>query len=654
MWWRRHRLPGGDVFPGLCLCPPFLVLLLCASLRGFVENSQRGLWSLQSAAGPYDARCFGGGASCVVKLSLEHPHTVPADGAVGVEVEDTTAVFGDGDVVLRTVVVTVCVHVVLRGAAVCRWCCTNRRTDGGHHCSLEVCNGGVGSVSSSMESPLVDDDICILKHETAYMAESPVAVCSGDESVASHFALVTAYEDIKKRLRDTERENAVLRRRVKQLEDKLFRPEAPPSEGPQYMNKAFSAYRGIYMEKKDLQAELNKLKKERAESERMLTEQLQAKELEILQLRSEMETSQVMKSLNETQDYWQVERSSSELQIHTLQEELDRLRLENSRLEKLCSAAEVRESGLLAHTLSSLSRWRGCGERSGARTWQCFCQEASQSPAVKHEESQQVAPNSRALAVLSSYEDVCSEMSRLRALLKAQSDLVKKLRPPPPVLRRGQYSPRRLRTPQLVPPHSRPEPVEGLDPDTDPNIVQQTSLCAAWVPSHGPGSVGPRVKHTAAGRGADSRAELVLHRACSAAAQLSPSYAPHVPYTAQCLRTASALPVQCLDDVETNSSPVRVTAPRPPSAPPLPSSGGRPGASAMTEGLQEILWKSQWPLQRPPPLGSPGGPSTPQNHSSTSLDDGSWSIPNHPRPSDAQFWEGPKSGGSSSEWAKPY
>ncbi|KAI4880643.1 hypothetical protein NFI96_004778 [Prochilodus magdalenae] len=49
---------------------------------------------------------------------------------------DTTAVFGDGDVVLRTVVVTVCVRVVLRGAAVCRWCRTNRMTHGGHHCSL--------------------------------------------------------------------------------------------------------------------------------------------------------------------------------------------------------------------------------------------------------------------------------------------------------------------------------------------------------------------------------------------------------------------------------------------------------------------------------------------------------------------------------------
>ncbi|KAL6462462.1 hypothetical protein MHYP_G00288840 [Metynnis hypsauchen] len=376
-----------------------------------------------------------------------------------------------------------------------------------------------------MESPLVDDDICILKHETAYVAESPVAVCSGDESVASHFALVTAYEDIKKRLRDTEKENTLLRKRVKQLEDKLFRPEAPPSEGPQYMNKAFSAYRGIYMEKKDLQAELNKLKKERAESERILTEQLQAKELEILQLRSEMETSQVMKSLSETQDYWQVERSSSSetgVQIHTLQEELDQLRLENSRLQKLCSATP----------------------------------DVSDSSVVKNDEGQEEALDSRAVAVMRSYEDMCSEMSRLRTLVKTQSDLMKKLRdrPLPPVLRRA----------------------------------------------------------------------------------------------------ASALPVQCLDDVETNSSPVRVTVPRPPSAPPLPSSGGCPGASPMAEGLQESLWKSQWPLQRPAPLGSPGGPPTLQNHGTPSLDDGSWSIPSHPRPCDALVWEGPKSSGSSSEWAKQY
>ncbi|XP_018540417.1 5-azacytidine-induced protein 2 isoform X2 [Lates calcarifer] len=185
-----------------------------------------------------------------------------------------------------------------------------------------------------MEPLAVDDDICILKHETAYSAtgESPVSVCAGDESVASHFALVTAYEDIKKRLRDTERENTLLRKRVKQLEDKLFRPDAPPSEGPQYVNKAFSAYRGIYIEKEDLQMELNKLKKEKSESERLLTEQLQAKELELLQLKTEMETSQVMKSLNSPQDYWQVDRVNTDLKIHKLQKELERVTLENSRL----------------------------------------------------------------------------------------------------------------------------------------------------------------------------------------------------------------------------------------------------------------------------------------------------------------------------------
>ncbi|XP_013858848.1 5-azacytidine-induced protein 2 isoform X2 [Austrofundulus limnaeus] len=187
-----------------------------------------------------------------------------------------------------------------------------------------------------MEPLAVEDDICILKHETAYTAagESPVSVCAGDESVASHFALVTAYEDIKKRLRDTERENTMLRKRVKQLEDKLFRPEAPPSEGPHYVNKAFSAYRGIYIEKEDLQMELNKLKKEKSDSERLLTEQLQAKELELLQLKTELETSQgtVMRSLNNPLDSWQVERADTELQILKLQEEIERVTMENDRL----------------------------------------------------------------------------------------------------------------------------------------------------------------------------------------------------------------------------------------------------------------------------------------------------------------------------------
>lgn len=247
-----------------------------------------------------------------------------------------------------------------------------------------------------MEPLAVDDDICILKHETAYTAagESPVSVCAGDESVASHFALVTAYEDIKKRLRDTERENTLLRKRVKQLEDKLFRPEAPPSEGPQYVNKAFSAYRGIYIEKEDLQMELNKLKKEKSESERLLTEQLQAKDLELLQLRTEMETSQVMKSLNSPQDYWQVDRVSTELKIHKLQEELERVTLENSRL--------LERSGEEPHGLNGPDLDQTCDAKYNA---------------------------SRERNMQQTYEALCCEVTRLHSELKHQTGLIRKLRP---------------------------------------------------------------------------------------------------------------------------------------------------------------------------------------------------------------------------------
>ncbi|XP_062278875.1 5-azacytidine-induced protein 2 [Scomber scombrus] len=246
-----------------------------------------------------------------------------------------------------------------------------------------------------MEPLAVDDDICILKHETAYTAtgESPVSVCAGDESVASHFALVTAYEDIKKRLRDTERENTLLRKRVKQLEDKLFRPDAPPSEGPQYVNKAFSAYRGIYIEKEDLQLELNKLKKEKSESERLLTEQLQHKELELLQLKTEMETSQVMKSLNSPQDYWQVDRVSTELKIHKLQEELERVTLENSR--------QLERSGEELHGLNGPDMDQTCDVKYKAR-----------------ERSMQ-----------QTYDALCSEVTRLHSELKHQTGLIRKLRP---------------------------------------------------------------------------------------------------------------------------------------------------------------------------------------------------------------------------------
>ncbi|XP_064883388.1 5-azacytidine-induced protein 2-like [Oncorhynchus nerka] len=140
------------------------------------------------------------------------------------------------------------------------------------------------------------------------------------------------------------------------------------------------------MEKEDLQLELNKLKREKSESERLLNEQLQAKEMELLQLKTEMETSQVMKSLTSTQDYWQVDRINSELKMHTLQEELERMTLEKNRLQ--------------GH----------CGDSSGT---DCDQNHVESNPSDK--------------AVLQSYEALATEISSLHSVLKQQSDLVKKL-----------------------------------------------------------------------------------------------------------------------------------------------------------------------------------------------------------------------------------
>ncbi|XP_006635682.1 5-azacytidine-induced protein 2 [Lepisosteus oculatus] len=247
-----------------------------------------------------------------------------------------------------------------------------------------------------MDSLAVEDDICILRHETADSLlqpskESPVSASSGDESVASHFALVTAYEDIKKRLKEAEKENALLKKRVKQLEEKLFKPHELTSEGSKYVNQAYNAYVGVYMEKTDLQRELDKVKREKTESETLLNEQLQAKELELLQLRTDVETSQVMKTMNSTQDYWDVYKVNSELKIHTLQQELELLHLEYNRLQEKYKD----------HHCSNVSKtdWNNDTEL-----------------------------NSGDASLLKTYVDLRREMSNLYAVTKSQAKMVRKLR----------------------------------------------------------------------------------------------------------------------------------------------------------------------------------------------------------------------------------
>lgn len=189
---------------------------------------------------------------------------------------------------------------------------------------------------------LVEDDICILNHEKAENGhrkdgEIPVSSYSGDESVASHFALVTAYEDIKKRLKETEKENSLLKRRVRILEEKLLGSrleEDCSSVGREQVNKAYQAYREACIDRDHLKSRLEKVMKENAESLKTLNEQLQSKEVELLQLRTEVETQQVMKNLNCTQSSWELEKLNSDLKVHSLEQSLEKLKEECGSLRK--------------------------------------------------------------------------------------------------------------------------------------------------------------------------------------------------------------------------------------------------------------------------------------------------------------------------------
>ncbi|KAM4029545.1 5-azacytidine-induced protein 2 isoform 2-T5 [Anomaloglossus baeobatrachus] len=197
----------------------------------------------------------------------------------------------------------------------------------------------------------LDDDICILTHEKEDHIKrreqsAPISASSGEASVASHFALVTAYEDIKKRLKDTERENSTLKKRLRQMEDKLC---AEPSMGESdRVNKAFSAFREISIERDNLKKKLSAMEKEKMEFTTNFNEQLQSKEVELLQAKSELETHQVMKSLSKSITDWEIEKLNSELKIRSLeqevkllQEECERLRAEHERTK---NAAEDRSA----------------------------------------------------------------------------------------------------------------------------------------------------------------------------------------------------------------------------------------------------------------------------------------------------------------------
>ncbi|NWI32581.1 TBKB1 protein, partial [Sula dactylatra] len=131
---------------------------------------------------------------------------------------------------------------------------------------------------------MFEDDISILTQEALGPDEdwldSPNTDLSGEMCSASHFALITAYDDIKNRLTGLERENSTLKRRLKMYEVKY------PLISEFGEEHIFSLYEAketslLKSEKASLQQQLNQFQHELQKSkerEEQLEEMIQAYE----------------------------------------------------------------------------------------------------------------------------------------------------------------------------------------------------------------------------------------------------------------------------------------------------------------------------------------------------------------------------------------
>ncbi|XP_059801000.1 5-azacytidine-induced protein 2 [Hypanus sabinus] len=254
-----------------------------------------------------------------------------------------------------------------------------------------------------METFGAEDDISILNHEEASpeatpFRYSPIAGSSGDESVGSHFALVTAYEDIKKRLKQTETENSFLKKKTRMLEERLLNASLDNERSSfeqEGVNKAYQAYREVCIERDKMRQRLESMVKEQMDSVRILNEALQAKEVEILQLRSEVETRQVMDDLNKTHNSWELDKSSNEIKVHTLNQQLEILKQECTFLREELQNYKLKDLSLDA-----------CGfKREGLNDEETVREVSLQKP----------------------YQDLKREMSNLHLVTKTQAELLRKL-----------------------------------------------------------------------------------------------------------------------------------------------------------------------------------------------------------------------------------
>lgn len=313
-----------------------------------------------------------------------------------------------------------------------------------------------------------EEDISILEqeglHDEELWVETPNTDLTGEEHSASHFALITAYNDIKQRLIGMERDNSTLKRKLRQYDLKFsFSNEcADDRKSPQglldvtllrnenrrlreqlehlrnqlqdskeredHLDEVIQAYEKISVEKEDLSHQLEEMTvlvedhvstirrleqalRLRDNSVQILSDQLQAKDERIVQLSPLPGSPHALESPRRRQSLQTLGRQLDEQEVQLLQDQVDELQ----RKLRNCQWREGQykeECDRLQSQLSQHSLQESC-------TPELTCDPHDMEWVKITEEEQQ--------RLLLAYSKLAQEFCRLRSLTEAQTEILTRL-----------------------------------------------------------------------------------------------------------------------------------------------------------------------------------------------------------------------------------
>ncbi|XP_060704810.1 TANK-binding kinase 1-binding protein 1 isoform X2 [Hemiscyllium ocellatum] len=279
-----------------------------------------------------------------------------------------------------------------------------------------------------MDSFNYEDDISILtqngQQDDTEWADAPNTDLTGEEYSASHYALITAYNDIKQRLIGMERDNSTLKRKLRQYDLKL----RDCKEREDHLDEVIKAYEKIRSEKDDLHQQLEEMTvlaedhistiqsleqalRLRDSSVQILNDQLQAKNEQIIQLSPTRRSPYGLESPRHQQNCRVVDPQLDELEVQRLQEKVDELQ----RKLHSCQWRERQykeECDRLQSQLSQQSLQESCA------------QEPSHDPHdmewIKNTEEEQEN-------LVLAYTELAQELCQLRSLTEAQTEILRRL-----------------------------------------------------------------------------------------------------------------------------------------------------------------------------------------------------------------------------------